>query len=127
MLKYAKFRNPINHMTVCFRKKDILEVGNYQPLFYLEDHYLWSRLLVNNKKIENISQILVYARIGNGFIDRRGSKNYIDGWKKLQSYLYKNKFINYFEMKRNLLGMYFMVTIPSSWRKFLYDNVLRKK
>lgn len=127
VLKYAKFRNPLNHMTVCFRKKDILEVGNYQPLHYLEDHYLWSRLLVNNKKIENISQILVYARIGNGFIDRRGSKNYIGGWKKLQSYLYKNKFINYFEMKRNLLGMYSMVTIPSSWRKFLYDNVLRKK
>ena len=74
VVQYAKFRNPLNHMTVCFRKKDILDVGNYQPLFYLEDHYLWSRLLVNGKKIENIPEVLVYARIGDGFLERRGNK-----------------------------------------------------
>lgn len=125
--KYAKFRNPINHMTVCFRKKDVLEVGNYQPLFYLEDHYLWARLLVNNKKIENLPNVLVYARIGNGFISRRGNKNYIKGWKKLQNYLYKNKMINFVEKSRNMLGMYVMVYIPDEGRAYLYDNVLRKK
>ena len=125
--KYAKFRNPINHMTVCFRKKDVLKVGNYQPLFYLEDHYLWARLLVNNKKIENLPYVLVYARIGNGFISRRGNKNYIKGWKKLQNYLYKNKMINFVEKSRNMLGMYVMVYIPDEGRAYLYDNVLRKK
>ena len=125
--KYAKFRNPINHMTVCFRKKDVLEVGNYQPLFYLEDHYLWARLLVNNKKIENLPYVLVYARIGNGFISRRGNKNYIKGWKNLQNYLYKNKMINFVEKSRNMLGMYVMVYIPDEGRAYLYDNVLRKK
>ena len=125
--KYAKFRNPINHMTVCFRKKDVLEVGNYQPLFYLEDHYLWARLLVNNKKIENLPYVLVYARIGNGFISRRGNKNYIKGWKKLQNYLYKNKMINFVEKSRNMLGMYVMVYIPDEGRAYLYNNILRKK
>ena len=125
--KYAKFRNPVNHMTVCFRKKDILEVGNYQPLFYLEDHYLWARVLVNNKKIENLPYVLVYARVGNGFISRRGNKNYIKGWKKLQNYLYENKIINFVEKSRNILGMYVMVYIPDEGRAYLYDNVLRKK
>lgn len=125
--KYAKFRNPMNHMTVCFRKKDILEVGNYQPLFYLEDHYLWARVLVNNKKIENLPYVLVYARVGNGFISRRGNKNYIKGWKKLQNYLYENKIINFVEKSRNILGMYVMVYIPDEGRAYLYDNVLRKK
>lgn len=125
--KYAKFRNPINHMTVCFRKKDVLEVGNYQPLFYLEDHYLWARLLVNNKKIENLPYVLVHARIGNGFNSRRGNKKYIKGWKKLQNYLYENQMINLLEKWRNLLGMYIMVYIPNSGRAYLYNNVLRKK
>lgn len=125
--KFAKFRNPINHMSVCFRKKDILEVGNYQPLFYLEDHYLWARLLVNNKKVENLPCVLVHARVGNGFVSRRGNKKYIKGWKILQNYLYKNKIINLLEKWRNTLGMYVMVYIPDGGRNYLYNNILRKK
>ena len=35
-----KWRNPFNHMTVMFRKKDILAVGGYQPFYLLEDYYL---------------------------------------------------------------------------------------
>lgn len=127
VIKFAKFRNPINHMSVCFRKKDVLEVGNYQPLFYLEDHYLWARLLVHNKKIENLPCVLVHARVGNGFVSRRGNKKYIKGWRKLQDYLYKNKKINFIEKSRNILGMYVMVYIPDSGRIYLYDNILRKK
>lgn len=125
--KYAKFRNPLNHMTVCFRKSDILEVGNYQPVDYLEDHYLWARLLANGKKIENIPEVLVYARIGNGFEERRGSKKYITGWKMLQNYMYDQKLINGFEKVRNMMGMYAFIYMPSGLRKFLYKTVLRKK
>lgn len=125
--KYSKFRNPINHMTVCFRKSDVLEVGNYQPLYYLEDHYLWSRLLVAGKKIENIPEILVYARIGNGFNARRGNKNYIAGWKVLQKFLYDNKYINFWEKTRNLLGMYVFVYVPPMFRTFIYNNILRER
>lgn len=124
--KYSKFRNPLNHMTVCFRKKDILEVGNYQPLLYLEDQYLWSRVLVAGKKIENMPDMLVKVRIGNGFYERRGSKNYIKGWKILQNYLYKEKFITYPQKLRNSLGMKVVVYSPSWFRKILYNKVLRK-
>ena len=70
--KYILKRNPINHMTVCFRKKSVIECGGYVPLLYLEDYYLWIRMFNNNKKIENIDEELVYARIGNGFEKRRG-------------------------------------------------------
>ncbi len=125
--EYAKFRNPLNHMSVCFRKKDVLEVGNYQPLLLLEDHYLWARMLANGKKIENIPYVLVYARIGNGFYDRRGNKNYLKGWKFLQKYLYDNKLINFSEKCRNMLGMRIMIYMPSFIRKFLYNHILRDK
>ena len=124
--KYSKFRNPLNHMTVCFRKKDILEVGNYQPMLYLEDHYLWSRMLVAGKKIENMPDMLVKVRIGNGFYERRGSKNYLKGWKQLQKYLYKEKFITYPQKIRNSLGMKVIVYSPSWLRKVLYNKILRK-
>jgi len=127
VVKYSKFRNPLNHMTVCFRKKDILEVGNYQPLLYLEDHYLWSRALVAGKKIENIPDLLVKVRIGNGFYERRGTKKYLKGWKELQNYLYDNKYITCIQKLRNELGMKVMVYCPEWFRKLLYDKVLRKE
>ena len=47
---FAKKRCPFNHMTVMFRKSDILEVGNYQEWFWNEDYYLWIRLVIANKK-----------------------------------------------------------------------------
>lgn len=125
VIKYAKFRNPINHMTVCFRKKDILKVGNYQPLFFLEDHYLWSRLLVAGKIIENVPEVLVYARIGNGFSERRGNKNYLKGWLLLQKYLYKNRFISKFQQVRNNLGMLVFILVPTSIRELFYSKLLR--
>ena len=127
ILKYGRFRNPMNHVTVCFRKKDILDVGSYQPLLYLEDHYLWSRLIVAGKKLQNLPETLVYVRIGNGFTARRGSKEYINNWRFLQNYLYENKVINYFEKKRNMLGIYTMVYVPPFVRDFLYKHFLRSK
>jgi len=124
--EYIKLRNPLNHMTVMFRKSDILEVGNYQPLHYLEDHYLWTRLYVNHKIIDNIDEVFVYARIGNGFSERRGSKKYNKGWKTIQKLLYENHIINYFEKQRNILYMFVFTHIPNSLRDFLYTKVLRK-
>lgn len=127
VIKYAKFRNPINHGSVCFRKSDVLDVGSYQDMFYLEDHYLWARMLINGKKIENLPDVLIALRIGDCFIDRRGNKKYMVGWKKLQNYMYKNKFINFFEKERNLLGMFVLTHCSNEFRTFLYDNIFRKK
>ena len=126
VVSYSKFRNPLNHMTVCFRKNDILEVGNYKPLMYLEDHYLWSRLLVSGKKIENLPNVLVKVRIGNGFYERRGNKQYLSGWKFLQNYLYENKYITFMQKLRNKLGMLVIIYCPEWARKILYNKILRK-
>lgn len=123
---YAKLRNPINHMTACFRKSDIISVGGYQPLLYLEDYYLWIRVLLSDKVIENMPDTLVYARIGNGFEKRRGNKSQIKGWKKLQKIMYKNKMINIFERIRNIVMIYILVFISDEIRKKIYDNFLRR-
>ncbi len=124
--EYNKFRNPVNHMAACLRKKDILEVGSYQPMVFLEDHYLWERLIVAGKKIEAVPDVLVKARIGNGFYDRRGSKNYIKGWKILSKYMYDNNIVSLPEKIRNDLGMYVLVYCPEWFRKLLYKKILRK-
>lgn len=79
---FSKRRNPFNHMTVMFKKKAILEVGNYQAMMGFEDYYLWARLLKAGYKGKNIQESLVYARTGKDMYARRGGRKYfVDGLK----------------------------------------------
>ncbi len=125
--KMAKFRNPMNHMTVAFRKTAIEAVGSYQPLKYLEDYYLWLRLLANGYQLTNLSEILVHARVGNGMLSRRGNKCYIDGWDELSKYKLRHKLINRAEKLENWLAVRAFIFAPQKVRASLYSNVLRQK
>lgn len=40
-------RNPINHMTVLFRRDAVLAAGNYQDMKGFEDYFLWGRMLAS--------------------------------------------------------------------------------
>lgn len=69
-------RNPINHMTVMFRKSAVLDVGGYQHLRFMEDYFLWVRMYVKGYKLVNLDTVLVKARTGNGMLERRKGLNY---------------------------------------------------
>lgn len=58
IIKYSKTRNPFNHMSVMFKKSDIIEVGNYKDMPLFEDYFLWVRVLGSGKKVMNISEPL---------------------------------------------------------------------
>lgn len=123
--EYIKKRNPLNHMTVCFKKNSVLDCGGYMPMLYLEDYYLWIRMYINGKKIENLDEPLVYARIGNGFEKRRGNKKQIIGWRNLQDYMLKNNLINKSRYYKNIFNMYLMIYCPNFIRKITYKLFLR--
>lgn len=123
--KYILRRNPLNHMTVCFKKSSVEECGGYQPMDYLEDYYLWVRMHIAGKRIDNIDDTLVYARIGNGFEKRRGNKKQISGWKKMQNYMLENNLIDKKMYKKNIRNMLFMIYCPNFVRKLAYKYILR--
>lgn len=126
IVRMAKFRNPINHMSVMFRKDDIISIGSYRNISYVEDYELWVRAIINGKKLANINKILVHARIGNGMIDRRGNRDYIKSWHELSTYMKKNGLINYFEYYRNMLAIYSFIFMSSKSKKIIYEVFLRK-
>ena len=43
--KQILFRNPINHSSVFFKKKKLIQSGNYKEMFYFEDYYMWFRMM----------------------------------------------------------------------------------
>ena len=125
LYKYGKYRNPLNHMTVFFRKKDVLDVGGYKPLKGLEDYYLWCRMLSNGYKIANIDKVLVHARLGN-FENRRGGFEYFKMYIKLRSLQKKLRYINTVEFLVATMLTAIITLSPKNLRGGLY-KVLRKR
>lgn len=126
LCQYAKMRNPLNHMATIFRKKDVLEVGSYEHLQYLEDYYLWVKLIAAGKRIGNIDELLVHACVGNGMVDRRGDKRYIKSWEKLGKYMVSTNLQSWFGYSICMARIVLWCYSPPQIRNFVYENVLRK-
>lgn len=124
--KMAKKRNPINHMTVGFKKSRVINSGNYESMLYFEDYYLWVRMIEKGYNFYNLQENLVNVRGGNSMIKRRGGIKYIRSIVAFEKTLLKMKFINFFEFLINISERIFFSIIPNNFRATLYKNVLRK-
>lgn len=123
---YARFRNPLNHMTVMFRKEAVLMVGNYRHYPFLEDYDLWSRILSMGYEIENLPEVLVRARVGNELYGRRGGLDYCKRYLGLRKEQHKLGLTNKIEWMIACVITIAVTVIPSGARKQVYKNVLRK-
>lgn len=124
--KYAKSRNPINHMTVMFRKSAVLAAGNYHDNYLYEDYELWVRMLLNGYKFANIDAVLVYARTGKAMYRRRGGLSYAKQEIKMQYRFFKLGFLNWGQFLRNLIIRIPIRLVPNSIRGLVYLVFLRR-
>lgn len=127
LVKMSRMRNPLNHMAVMFRKKDVLSVGSYQHMPYTEDYYLWVRIIAAGKKIGNIDKVLVHARVGNGMLGRRSNRSQILGWYEINKYMLDNHMINGFEKMRNMFLIRVFVFMPRTLKRITYSKLLRNR
>ena len=126
IVKMAKKRNPMNHVTACINKSALMKAGGYQTLLLLEDYLLWLNMIVAGCKLANINETMVYVRVGNGFDSKRGSKERIIGWSKLQDIMLEHGMINRWEALMNKIYIRVFVKTPPGLKKWLYSNLLRR-
>lgn len=123
-----KYRNPMNHPSVMYRKSDVITSGSYKHWFLNEDYYLWIRMVQQGFKFANISEPLVNMRITNETYLRRGGWKYFITQKELFDYMLNSKFINIYEyLYNNSIRFITRILIPNQIRKLLYLKMLRKK
>lgn len=127
LLEYSKFRNPLNHMTVFFQKAAVLSVGGYLPAPYMEDYYLWVRLLAKGYRMANLDSILVKARTGPGMYQRRGKVSQLKGRWLINQVLIENNSLSHWKSLGSFLALGVMILLPNGIRKWIYQYVLRKK
>lgn len=126
IVKYAKSRNPFNHMTVMYRKSLVLLAGNYQDNYLYEDYALWVRMIQTGVLMKNLPDILVYARAGNGMEIRRGGIKYAISEIKAQVLFYKSDFLSRTLLVKNILTRVPIRIVPGAFRKFIYRAFLRQ-
>lgn len=99
--KFARYRCPLNHPTVMYRKTPILDVGGY-PKIFPEDFPLWSVLLSNGYKIANLPQVLLIMRQEEAYKSRRGMK-FLFGEIRMFNFMRRIGFIGNVRFAQNCL------------------------
>jgi glycosyltransferase involved in cell wall biosynthesis len=123
--KFAKFRNPLNHMTVMFRRSAVLAAGGYRDFPALEDYDLWARMLMLNLEICNMPEILVLVRCGDGMLRRRGGVSYARSEMRLFRQFLRMGFISAPEFALNVLVRTPVRIMPAALRPLVYGRLLR--
>ena len=114
---WLKGRCPFNHVSVLFKKSDVLNAGGYIDWHYDEDYYLWIRMAENGYKFANLPEILVNVRVGKDMYQRRGGWKYFVSEYKLQKYMLTKKIIN--------LPRFYLNVILRFLLQVLFSNKLR--
>ena len=125
IIRFAKRRSPLNHMTVMFKKKSVIDCGSYKSAIGFEDYHLWSRMIMSDKKFANLPECLVFARTGNGMLSRRRGWEYIKNEYRLQKFFYEIGFINFFNLIINVSLRTLIRLLPEFFLGYFYRLILR--
>jgi UDP-glucose 4-epimerase len=124
--QYCKLRNPLNHMTVMYRRSAILEAGNYQHFPFLEDYSLWSRMIAKDYQIRNLDDILVRARTSVDLVKRRSGWAYFRNFRKLRKLQHELGLTGTWEYMKALAGTFVVIMQPGYVKELAYKKILRK-
>lgn len=125
--QFLKKRNPMNHVSVIFRKSSVIESGGYIDCPYFEDYYLWARMIAKGKRFINMNEILVRVRAGLDMSGRRGSFRYLKSIVNFQKKLLNLKIINVFTYLTNIFLRSMVALFPNKLRYSIYQLKLRKR
>lgn len=92
---YMKRRCPFNHMTVLYRKEEVLRAGNYQHWFWNEDYFLWTRIQLAGSVFGNLKENLVNVLVGKDMYARRGGWKYFCSEAAIQGHMLTHQIISF--------------------------------
>jgi glycosyltransferase involved in cell wall biosynthesis len=87
IMRFARVRNPFNHMTVAYRTSLAKRCGGYPNIRLKEDYGLWALMLQRGAQTANLPGILVHATAGQDMYRRRGGWQYARDEILLQRHL----------------------------------------
>lgn len=125
---FMRSRCGVNHVTVIFKKEELLRAGSYLPDFRQEDYYLWARMIKSGCRFKNIPDIVVNVRSGKDQFARRGGMAYFQDVLAFNQWMWKNGLISLPRMIYSIAvrGLV-QLAMPNQLRTWVYQNLLRNK
>lgn len=123
--KFARYRSPINHVTIMFKKSVFLNVGGYPKMTRAEDYYMVSSLLARDYKISNLQNTIVNCRIGSENIRRRKTwqnvrENIASRWR-----IHKLGTMSFLNFSISSIGQLLLFIMPTVMLDTLFRTILR--
>lgn len=126
ILRFSRYRNPMNHPTVMMRKEAVLRAGNYQHCPLFEDYDLWVRMLRRGARFHNLQESLLSFRLTSQLFSRRGGSHYIRQEIRFQRHLRALGHINCCQMGLNIVLRTLLRLLPKGCRRYGYLFFLRR-
>ena len=126
--KFMRSRCAMNHVTVIFKKSEVVRAGSYRQDFKQEDYFLWARMIEAGSRFKNIPDVVVNVRSGRDQFARRGGIAYYKDVLALNKWMYDHKIISLPRMVYNdAVRGTVQFLMPNAVRTWIYQNLLRKR
>lgn len=125
--QFARRRQPFNNVTVMYRKSAVTAVGGYCNLRRAEDYDLYVRLLHSGCYAENLSDVLVKVRIGDGTSDRRTSWGTLQGFVISRWRAYRLGFSSVWDFLVACAAQCVVFLCPQKLQNYIYSHFLRRR
>ena len=125
IVRHAAWRNPINHNTAFLRLDAFIDCGGYPPLVQKEDYGLWLTMIASGHHLANLPELLVEARLGADFYERRAGRRNLAS--ELGLYRIKRRVAGIGPAQAGLAMAARMATLTASGpARLVYEGLLRR-
>lgn len=124
LVRFARYRNPMSHPAVVFKKSAVLSVGGYSTKIFPEDYLLWGLLMSNGFIHANLPNVLVRMRTDESFAKRRG-RVFLRGQLDAFNIFRKINFFSWTQYFASSLVIIVVRLAPQSFRALLYKYARR--
>jgi len=127
ILQRGRWRQPMNHVTIMFRKNIYEQVGGYHPVWCVEDFDLFHRMFVSGIRFANIPEVLVYVRCGTAVLTRRRGMHYLRAELALLGRMRRSGFLSVPRWIASSSIRIIVRLMPRSVIGLLYKHLLRQR
>ena len=120
-------RNPFNHVSVMFDKKVVEQAGGYEPFPWMEDYWLWARMIAKGCHYANVPNVVVDVRTGEGMYARRSNMAYLKSQSRFFSELCKLGLVGRVGQAKAVAERAIATLLPTGLVKLAYNKLLREK
>ena len=125
IFRYQRKRDGLNHVSVMFKRKSVLDAGNYKNCLLMEDSLLWANMIKNHCHMANIDEVLVYVRTGDDMLKRRGGFDYFLKYRAGRRKILQTGTISMSDYFITVMAQLVVCMIPIRLRSLVFKKILR--